>query len=699
MLFRSDGAVWAATSENLYRTDKQAHTFAKIFSANCIDVLANGKEVWIGTDEGLKILKNGRIFGLNQYSDKAVADITLNIKCLYRDSRGNIWIGTLNSGLMRYEPKTKKLVQYVRECSSGNCLSGNLIRCIAEDRTGDIWITTRGQGLNQFSYRDSSFTHYSDRNGFSTNTLFGIVMDDGGRMWISSYQGLCCFDPTNKSVQNFTKEYGLQNDIFEPKACCRSSNGTFYFGGDNGYNYFRPAEISTATQSYPLVLTSVKLFDREIISDIDSNQTITLSYDQNFLSFEFSLLDYTGNLGKKYSYILEGFDTQWQHTRNRHYASYTNIGPGRYTLRIRAQSKDGASSSNDITMTIIIRPPFWRTLWFRILLVLICVASIYALISYRLYLEQRRRRVLEFLVNKKTEHLHRQKQELIQQNQLIEDTAAALELKNEELQKANATKNTLISVIAHDIKNQFSGIIGLSSLINSSANAGKQDRYLQLIGTATKAVNDTLENLLYWYKSQHTELRPQIVPVGLLELAQVIADNYSIAAIDRQVELKLSLPQDAEVLADREMLSAIIRNLVNNAIKHTGRGGSVSITSELRDSRCFLAVTDTGIGMSLNTVEMLFMPGAQTNETVSNGIGLQICKRFADAMACELTVQSELGRGSSFSLSLPSSDKTSSGDMVQYTPQPPAEAEKEKAFASAFGAAFCGRNCKTPRFR
>lgn len=665
----SDEAVWIGTSEFLYRTDKQGRNISKIFPCNCIDITELNGEVWIGTTTGLRIIKNGKIIGLAEYSDKISDDIILSIKCLYRDSRNNIWIGTLNSGLMRYDTKNKKLVAYLHECKTGKCLSGNHIRCIAEDRSGNIWITTRGQGLNKYSYSDNAFTHFSERNGLPTNTLFGILIDNKGKLWISSYQGLCCFDPIKKTAQSFTKEYGLQNDIFEPKACCRASNGTFYFGGDNGYNFFHPEKIGSDKQSYPLILTSVKLFDREIISDLDSSKTIILNYDENFLSFEFSLLDYTGNLGKKYSYILEGFDTQWQHTLNRHYANYTNIEPGSYTLRIRAQSKDGAPCQNEITMSIIIRPPFWKTLWFRIVFGLISAVTVYALITYRLFQERRRRKRLEFLVNEKTEHLKRQTQELIKQNQLIEDTAAALEYKNSELQKANTTKNTLISVIAHDMKNQFAGIMGLSSIITATASNSKNDKYIQLISNATKAVNDTLENLLHWYKSQHTDLSPKIVAVNIMELAQIIADNYSITAINKQVELKLSMPNDAEVLADREMLSAIIRNLVNNAIKNTGKGGSVSISCELIDGRYKLSVTDTGSGMHEDMVEMLFMPDSTADKTVNKGLGLQICKRFADSMGSELTVYSKLGFGSSFSLSLQNTGSASQGIVTQYYPQ------------------------------
>jgi two-component sensor histidine kinase/ligand-binding sensor domain-containing protein len=347
-----------------------------------------------------------------------------NIRVIYEDRAGTLWIGT-DGGLNKYVPKNNNkedyFIRYQNEENNPNSLSYDKIRSIYEDKKGRFWIGTRG-GLNRLDRENEQFYAYTEEDGLPSNVIYGILEDDSGFLWLSTTKGISKFDPETEVFRNYDSDDGLQDNEFELGAYCQSRNGEIFFGGINGFNSFYPDRVKDNPYVPPIVITCFKIFDHIIKFDKDVSMLneIELSYRDNFFSFEFSALDYVSPRKNKYAYKLEGFDSDWNYCGSRRYTSYTNLNPGRYVFNVKGSNNHGIWNEEGLALEIKIRPPFWMTLWFRIIVFLGIILLIIAIIQYRTHNVKKRNVELEAInkmlnkqitVRKKTEKALRESEE------------------------------------------------------------------------------------------------------------------------------------------------------------------------------------------------------------------------------------------------------------------------------------------------
>jgi len=236
-----------------------------------------------------------------------------------------------------------------------------------------------------------------------------------------------------------------------------------------------------------------------------------------------------------------------------------------------------------------------------------------------------------------------------------------LESQRDELKNLNASKDRLFSIIAHDLKNPFQSIIGFSEILREDFRAMKIDQveeYLECIHSSSTTAYDLLFNLLEWARSQTQTIKNNPVQVVIRELTHEIFDLYSAQAKTKQVQLKNRLEGDLHVAADLNMLNTIIRNLVANALKYTAPGGTITVSAEINGDMVDISVSDTGIGMEEEKVKTLFSaekikstPG--TSGELGTGLGLLVSYEFLKINKGTFRVDSKLGEGSAFTISLP----------------------------------------------
>jgi hypothetical protein len=154
-------------------------------------------------------------------------------------------------------------------------------------------------------------------------------------------------------------------------------------GSTEGFVYFDPAKLTAKNHVSPIVITQFKLFDK-LVKGANELKEIILDHDQNYFSFEFASLDFYNPAKNQYAYKLEGFDKDWVHSGARHYDGYTNIDPGKYTFRVKGTNNDGVWNEQGASVTLIVRPPWWRTWPAYMLLALLIAVGIYAVIQYRI---------------------------------------------------------------------------------------------------------------------------------------------------------------------------------------------------------------------------------------------------------------------------------------------------------------------------
>ncbi|MCK5076365.1 MAG: hypothetical protein KAR38_08310, partial [Calditrichia bacterium] len=350
---------------------------------NIHTILADSEgDIWFGTAGGLcRFLYKDRIFEhFNNIPDDSSLLHNYDIWALYEDSRNRIWVGTFRAGVSLYNPKTQTFTRYQHSPKDSSGLSNNNVWCIYEDNSGKIWMGTSA-GLNTFNEESGKFTHYFENDGLPNNCVYGILEDNSGYLWLSTNGGLSRFDaskPEGEKFRNFDLKDGLQSNEFNMGAYYKCKDGELLFGGINGFSFFNPGDFHGRSCTMSMVITKLKILNEEAVLDtsIYLKRKLKLPYGQNSFSVEFSLLDYANTSKNQYKYKLRGLDKEWSYSRNMHYANYTNLDPGEYVFIVKGANHKGIWSEQDVSLKIIVTPPFWESWWFRGMIILIIIIAV-----------------------------------------------------------------------------------------------------------------------------------------------------------------------------------------------------------------------------------------------------------------------------------------------------------------------------------
>jgi anti-sigma regulatory factor (Ser/Thr protein kinase) len=244
-----------------------------------------------------------------------------------------------------------------------------------------LWLGT-SRGLNKFEKENDKFSYYTEKHGLPNNVINGILEDKNGHLWVSTNKGLSQFDPMSETFKNFDAQDGLQSNVFGLNANCMLESGQLAFGGINGFNIFDPSDITSNAYIPDIVITDFNVYGESVQTnrDIHELDEIRLSYEENFITIEYAALDFTNPEKNQYAYKLEGFNDDWIYPGNNNTAVYTNLNPGSYTFKVIGSNNDGIWNEEGASLNIIILPPFWQTLWFRLILVLLFLLGLYLLI-------------------------------------------------------------------------------------------------------------------------------------------------------------------------------------------------------------------------------------------------------------------------------------------------------------------------------
>lgn len=624
-------------------------------SNNQVNCLMYDKEgfLWIGTRDGLNKLidtvKNGNEYFISytkNYSDRN--SLTGNdISCLYQDHKGFIWVGTRSAGLNRINTATGKIDQFQSEIDNPATIGSNRINTIFEDHFGIIWIGTGGGGLNKLNSDNQTFTRIMIRDGLASNEVMAILEDYLGYIWISTSKGLSKYDPVNSFFTNFDITDGLLSDGFNPSAAYQDESGCMFFGTNSGLIYFHPSEIMLNQYKPDIIVTRFLLMKQNEWKDSDifiskynsEENKIVLNYDKNLFSLEFAAMDYTNPLKNSFQYKIVGLNDNWIDYGNKRSLMVTNLEPGSYVLKIRGTNNDGIFNEEGISLSIIVRPPFWKSNWFYILFFLFLAGIAIAIYSY--------------LVKMKTNKI------LASKNRELELTNQRLSDSERSLKELNHTKDKFFSIIAHDLRNPFNPLLALTELLdNDYSDLSEKERigFIKEIRHGAKKLYDLLENLLNWALSQTKQIKFNPVQI---ELNDIIENNIELLGINAEkkgISVKAGYNDKALVMADENMLNSIIRNLLNNAIKFSPEKSEINISIQESENHFTVEVRDQGPGIPLGNSKDIFKAfssqSIQNSKGKGSGLGLILCKEFVETNGGNLWVQSEEGKGSSFFFTL-----------------------------------------------
>ncbi|OJW76267.1 ATP-binding protein [Spirosoma sp. 48-14] len=596
-------------------------------------------KLWIGALKGKLLRFDPKTEAFQVFNYLPHSHDEIDTYALLREPDGTFWIG-MQQGLVKAEHLLTKptYTHYKNSITNRQSLSNDFVLSLANDPNEPdryLWIGTKGGGLERLDKQTGLFTHFTEAQGLPNRVVYGILSDERKNLWLSTNKGLSRFNPKTLVFRNYTKADGLQDDEFNTGSYFKSSAGELLFGGVNGITRFRPSSLlGRANQRPKLIITGLKVNNNKVeagdptsilTESIELTRELNLKHDQNLLTFEFAVMDYT-NVGKnRFRYRLEGIDQDWVEAGTNRFANYAQLPDGKYTLNVMG-STDGEVWSDLVTLPIRIYPPFYRTWWaylgYTILL---------AIAVWQLYRFQRQRLLLH-------------------QRLLYEQQEAG------RLAELDTLKNQFFTNISHEIRTPLTLIVGP---VEQMAKEFSRDTRFALLKQNANRLLSLINQLLDISKLEAGQLKPELISGDVATFLRVLASSFKSLAESRQIEF--AFWQDIEnywVWYDQDKLEKIVTNVLLNAFKFTPPGGSVRMELKHHSDRIFISIEDTGIGIAQQKLPRIFDRFYQVDGNVNRshggtGIGLALVRELVKVLGGTISVDSTEGVGTTFRLALP----------------------------------------------
>lgn len=295
-----------------------------------------------------------------------------------QDKEGRIWVGT-NGGLALYRPATDDFRTWRYEADNPKSLPSNTVRSLLEDSQGRIWVATNGGGLSRLYPDTGALENYGLGEGLTNLSVYTVLEDDAGLLWITSANGLFSFRPESRTFRRYGIADGLTSVEFSSGAV-RRRNGTLVFGGLQGILSLRPSRLLLASAQPTVVLTGIQVLGRA--RPVGTH--LTLGWQENAVTFSFAALDFRNPAKNLYAYRLEGFDNDWVQAGTRHEATYTNLWPGRYHFLFRGADPSEVWSDSTQVVTLDVEAAPWASWYALTFYAALLVAMIYLVQRARL---------------------------------------------------------------------------------------------------------------------------------------------------------------------------------------------------------------------------------------------------------------------------------------------------------------------------
>lgn len=364
------------TSMGLYSYNLSNQIITKIITKNKIknfesdikSILPNKNNTyWMAGADGLFLFDRKTNQTLAQYTIWNSKLSTDNIRFLYRKNENEIFVCTA-LGLNLFNCKTNefKLIPLTKNKKQ------IFISTISADKQGNFWVGTGGEGI-YILLNNGKIKNLNTENGLGNNMIYAMQMDfNGENCWVSTNKGLSVVNTSNFKIINHEKHDGVQGSEFVEAASLKTKNGMLYFGGVSGFNFFNPKQIPIDTNDCEIQIKHLSVFNEKM----EYAPYYNIPTAQNYISFEFTTLDYYLNGKHDFYCQLEGLQSNWTEIGERRFASFAQLNPGDYIFRVKAKNPNGNMSKHEAKLYFSIYPPFYQSWWFKSLMTIILGAFI-----------------------------------------------------------------------------------------------------------------------------------------------------------------------------------------------------------------------------------------------------------------------------------------------------------------------------------
>jgi signal transduction histidine kinase/ligand-binding sensor domain-containing protein len=679
------GNIWIGTEDaGLHKMELSTGKFTsyynedrKLSHSNIHGLLVRGNELWIGTFEhGLDVMdinrgvlvrrylygkdknqlksnfistlyltKNNTILvgtsrGLYIYNPKG-DDFTFvnqipatHIKDIVEDHNKTLWLSSLNEGIYTLNLKTGATNHYLHNEKDASSLISNLVNSVFEDSHHKIWITSEA-GFCLFK-SPGKFENFTTDSGLNSNVTYRILEDDRNQLWITTANGLVLYDPATRKLKNYFRANGLLSDQFNYNSSFKDSSGKMYFGCIRGMISFNPSQFKINKYIPPIYITGFQVGNKELnVSDNGILQssllytnTIELPYNQSSFSIDFAALSYTAPELVEYSYAMQGLDKVWTPLKTNRKVYFTELSPGKYVLKIKATNSSGIWNPKETTLSIIIHPPFWASIWAYCFYILLGIAIALILIrNYHLRVNEKNRQKIEKLQNEKEKEIYK-------------------------------AKIDFFTNVAHEIKTPLALIKGpMEEIINGHTHTPLMEQHLKIMERNTERLVALTNQLLDFKNIESSEFRLSFTETDILSLVKEYYVSFKTVAERKNVAFTLKTPATPLMaFIDIDAFSKIVSNLFDNAIKYADSFVHVQLMPLTNEDYFILRVENDGYLVPDDSREKIFEPLFRlrtVNKQQGSGIGLALARSLAELHKGILKMDEAITDRNVFILQLP----------------------------------------------
>lgn len=597
-----------------------------------------GGKVFSGTQKGLFQLKGNEAYSF----DLKDPEVEVPVKVLAKFSDGTWWMSGNNTGLY----KTKDGVTEFFGIEQG--LPHFYVSNLLEDRNHKAWIGTN-EGLAR--YDENGFCYLTAREGLIGNLIYCLVQDQDGNIWAGTERGISQIIIDDESeplkIRNFGRDEGFIGVETNEGAYLADSKGNLWFGTIYGMTRYNPKADRPNYSSPSVQITQVQINQAQVDWKKRGDSTSswhhlpsnpTLNADENSIRFDFAAvaLDYPNKL--QYKYILEGLDKNWSTPSTETRASYPILPSGKYTFKVMAGRTDGSWSPKTTEFSFSITQPYYKTWWFKVLMVLLIGFAFYLVIRYRFSSIERQRHVLEQKVAERTQEVEQEK---------------------EKVESANQVKSDFLAKMSHEIRTPMNGVIGMTDLLRRTSLTEQQRRFVDNIQISGKNLLNLINDILDFSRIESGKMDLESAPLDIRQLTEEVLEILAYGAFNKDLELLYHVDPHIRgpVIGDPARLKQILVNLVGNAIKFT-KEGRIAVEATVLDqteeeATLQISVKDSGIGIPEEKFTNLFDSFSQVDASTTRkyggtGLGLAISSQLSKMMGGKMWVESTIGEGSTF---------------------------------------------------
>ncbi|TNE49559.1 MAG: response regulator, partial [Bacteroidetes bacterium] len=585
-------------------------------------------------------------------------------------SDGYLWAGTDN-GLWRVNLKNNEAIKLHENLP----FQQDDIYCIDEGSNGDIWLGTGSGGVQIYNPASGSLKIIDESRGLSNNTAIGILKDEEGVRWVNTYNGINLIDSSGKFLIKLYAEDGLASNEGNRFSSLAASDGTILFGSVSGTTLIHPKQVKQqyiSKRELQVFLSQLSYFDQTLGKDTTQNLhlnhsvSLTLPAAQRYLKVRVALSEYQGIQENRYAYRLEwpGKEnaSEWIFLGNQPELILTNLPAGKYDLVIRGTDYRGRESTTNVRISIQAKEFFYKETWFYILLFLVLSAF-----------------PILWLVKERFER-HRLQQLVQERTKKIEEDKSLIEAQAEQLKSLDQAKSRFFTNISHEFRTPLTVINGMAEQIREN------ERVKRLIQRNSNHLLELINQILDLRKLESGNLQTQSILGDVVKYMRYILESFQSLASGKSIQLKFASSQEVRALDyDPEKLLRIVSNLLTNALKFTPPGGEVSIALEFFEAATppyyQIRVADTGIGIAPEKLPQIFdrfyqVDDAPSREGEGTGIGLALTQELVLLLEGNINVDSVPGRGSTFTVQLPITQKADPAESIPDIPVAQAVPEK-----------------------